>query len=240
MNPALLRIVYRPSIGRAARAGLAGRNRSRCRPEAGRFTNADVSHMLERVWASYDELAPAVPRGATVGSRMNLLLSCMTYACLRALLSMGVERSYAIELIGDVAWKLYEKWGRLPHVIARIGAHDPREQMRIAVNLFLRFPFGPAGLPVRAPAEQRGRIARHAPLPDRRLLREPGRLGLVRRHLVQPGFCARRNVGWAAGASRNAFGRLRPLRFQIQGWPSHCDGHSGNADVTAPRHNNDD
>jgi L-2-amino-thiazoline-4-carboxylic acid hydrolase len=145
MNPALLKLVYCHSVGRSARAALIGRSRSRNNSESGRFTTADVSNILDRVWAGYDELAGTVPRAPTVGSRMNLLLACMTYSCFRTLLSMDVERPYAVELIGDIAWNLYEKWGRLPRAIARLWRRDPREQLRLCVNLFLRFPFGPPG-----------------------------------------------------------------------------------------------
>ena len=74
---------------------------------------------------------------------MNVLLACMTYSCFRTLLSMQVERSYAVELIGDMARKLDEKWGRLPRAIAWLWRREPRERMRLCVNLFLRFPFGP-------------------------------------------------------------------------------------------------
>jgi L-2-amino-thiazoline-4-carboxylic acid hydrolase len=145
MSPALLKLIYRPWIGRSARATLIGRNRSQTNFENGRFTSADVSNILNRVWAEYDELASTVPRAPTVGSRMNLLLACMTFSCFRTLLSMDVERPYAVELIGDIAWKLYEAWGQLPRAIARLSRRDAREQLRLCVNLFLRFPFGPPG-----------------------------------------------------------------------------------------------
>jgi len=62
---------------------------------------------------------------------MNVLVACMTYSCFRTLLSMGAKRSYAVELIGDIAWKLYEKWGRLPR------ANSPVRRPKVdAVNNF--------------------------------------------------------------------------------------------------------
>jgi ubiquinone biosynthesis protein len=76
---------------------------------------------------------------------MNMLLSCVTLACFRVFMATGIEREYAIELIGDMAWIIYEKWGRFPILIARLLTRDPREQLRMSVNMFLRFPFTPPG-----------------------------------------------------------------------------------------------
>ncbi len=145
MNPKLVKMVYRPVTRRAARAALVGRSRSRHRPEMGRFTRAEVDKILEQVWQTYDQLAPQVPREPKLGNRMIMLLSCVTLACFRVLMATGIKREYAIELIGDVAWKVYEQWGRLPIFIARLFARDPRERMRMSVNMFLRFPFTPPG-----------------------------------------------------------------------------------------------
>ena len=95
----------------------------------------------------------------------------MTFSCFRTLLSIDVERPYAVELIGDIAWKLYETWGRLPLAIARLYRRDPREQLRMCVNLFLRFPFGPPGYRFNRLLSSEGialdmRVARRTATPD--------------------------------------------------------------------------
>lgn len=145
MNTTLLKLIYRPVTRQAARAGLLGRSRDRHNPDKGRFAPAEVDNILKKVWQTYDQLAPFVPQEPKLGNRMNMLLSCVTLACFRVLLATGTVREYAIELIGDTAWKVYEKWGRLPILIARLSTRDPREQLRMSVNMFLRFPFTPPG-----------------------------------------------------------------------------------------------
>jgi hypothetical protein len=145
MNPFLLKMIYRPVIKRAARASLVGRNRDRQRLEKGRFTRTEVDKILDQVWQGYDQLAPFIPHEPKLGNRMNMLLACVTLSCLRVMLSTGVERKYAIELIGDMAWQVYENWGRLSDLIARLLTRDPHERMRMSVNMFLRFPFTPPG-----------------------------------------------------------------------------------------------
>lgn len=145
MNITLLKLMYRPVTSQAARASLMGRNRDRHNPDKGRFTRAEVDNILKRVWLTYDQLAPLVPQETTLGNRMVMLLSCVTLACFRVLMAAGTERHYAIELIGDVAWKVFEKFGRLPMFVAGLLTRDPRERLRMSVNSFSRFPFTPPG-----------------------------------------------------------------------------------------------
>lgn len=145
MNPKLLKIAFRHAIKRVARQNLTGRNRDRLNPAKGRFTTSEVKDILNQVWERYDQLALKVPPAPRLGNRMNLLLACVTLACFQVLSGIGIERGYAIELIGDMAWKVYEKWGRIPLFVTRLRSSDPRKRLRMAVNLFLRFPFTPPG-----------------------------------------------------------------------------------------------
>lgn len=145
MNPNVAKMVFRPVVKRAAYNALVGRNRDPQRPEKGRFTRVEVDQILEDVWQDYDQFAPLVPQEPKLGNRMNMLLACTTLACLRVMITSGIERKYAIELIGDLAWKVYQHWGGIPKFIARIVTQDPVERMRLCVNMFLRFPFTPPG-----------------------------------------------------------------------------------------------
>lgn len=145
MNPLVVKTMYRPAIKRAAYACLVGRNRDRTRLDKGRFTRPEVDEILDKVWQSYHQLAPTIPHEPKLGNRMNMLLACITLSCLRAMLSAEIERGYAIELIGDIAWKVYEKWGRIPLFVAGLLTRNPREQMSKSVKMFLKFPFSPPG-----------------------------------------------------------------------------------------------
>jgi ubiquinone biosynthesis protein len=138
----------------AAYGAMVGRNRNRERPEEGRFTRADVRRILEHGWHNFRLLAPDIPREATVGNRMNMMLACVTLAMFQALLSEGVDRAYGTELLADAAWRIYRLWGLVPRAIARLRSRDPVERMRLQVNLFLRFPFNPPGYQLtRLPAD---------------------------------------------------------------------------------------
>lgn len=144
MNPIWLKI-YSPVINRAARAVLVGRLKNRRHPECGRFTRSETNDFLKQMWKRYKRLAPDVPRERTLGSRITVLLACLTLSGFQILLERGIERNYAIELLADVTWKLYRQWGVSVFFIAKVFTRDPAKRMRTAINLFLRFPFTPPG-----------------------------------------------------------------------------------------------
>ena len=121
----LLQAIYQPVVARAARRAFVGKNRFRNCPERGRFTAGEVNECVREAWRNVDHLVPNLPKEQTFGSRMNLMLACLSFAMLTVLLARGVERQYAIELISDAAWKVYKNWAILPKFLARILTRDP-------------------------------------------------------------------------------------------------------------------
>jgi hypothetical protein len=150
-------VVMRPWARWAARSAIVGRSRARTDTTAGRFTTADVRRLMRASWANFDDHAAVLPAEPTLGSRMNVVLACLTVAMFEALLDEGVEREYAVELVGDMCWKVYEQWGRIPPVVSRLRTSDPAQRMRFEVDMFLRFPFNQPGYLYRDQPEPSGR-----------------------------------------------------------------------------------
>ena len=159
-NLLLFKLVCRPVVGWAARRALVGRNRSPHEPEKGRFTTAEVSHLFDQSWHAFYELAPDVAREPTFGSRMNVRLAALTLAMLRSLTNNGIERKYAIELIGDTCWNLYQYWGRLGRFLGRLTRRYPimDHTKRIIKDGSwpMSFPFNPPGYSARYVATRGG------------------------------------------------------------------------------------
>lgn len=150
----LLRTIYRPLVRHAARGAFVGRNRSRNRPECGRFTLGEVDEFVREAWRRVERMAANLPKEPTVGSRMNVMLACLSFSMLTVFLERGVERQYAVELIADAAWRVYQKWAILPNVFARLLTRSAAKRMEVCVNAFLRFPFNPPGYQFeRAPSD---------------------------------------------------------------------------------------
>lgn len=139
---------------------MVGRARSPREPARGRFTHADIDRLLTEVWRRYGEEAPHLPTRPTVGSRMNLRFACLTVALFRALLGQGTERAYAIELVSDFTWTVYEQWGRLAQLLGRLS---PRPTIETALVTHVR-PDGAVAL--RVPFNPPSSVARHVPSTD--------------------------------------------------------------------------
>lgn len=145
MNPATMNRLFRPFIRSAARHTLVGRNRSHTGFEQGRFTKGEVDDLLRQTWQRYALLAPAAPvePDYTFGNRMNVQLAVLTHAALKVFQEAGMERAYAVDLIADLAWQIYKKWGAIPNALAQLLGRRGAERMRFNVDAFLRFPFSP-------------------------------------------------------------------------------------------------
>lgn len=150
-------VLLKPWTRWAADSALVGRNRSRSEPTAGRFTRVDVARLLDSAWAIFDRRCRDLRCEPTVGSRQNVLLACLTLSMLDALVADGIDRAYAIELVGDACWKVYAQWGQIPRLIARLRTRDPARRMRLSVELFLRYPFNRPGYRYDDVPEPRGR-----------------------------------------------------------------------------------
>lgn len=150
-------VVLRPWAGWAARAAIAGRNRSRTDPAAGRFTRSDIRRLLRETWAGFNRQIPDLPPEPTAGSRQNVMLAALTLAMFQALTGDGTERDYAIELVADACWRIYAQWGQIPRLVSRLVTRDPAQQIRISVNMFLAFPFNRPGYQYQDRPEPNGR-----------------------------------------------------------------------------------
>lgn len=141
MNPSFIRAIYKPVVHRVVRQIMMGRCRDRSDVKKGRFTETELDSMLKQTWKEYDHRAPSVPRMQTLGAQMNILLCCLTLVYFRVLLSSGIKREYAIELISDISWRVYEKWGKLVIKTVRLVWRNPAKQIHMANTVFSRFLF---------------------------------------------------------------------------------------------------
>jgi len=132
---------------RAAIQILEGRYLDRTQPMKGRFTRTQVKQILTQTWLYLDELLPNtnLDQQKTWGNRQNVFLAVATQVAYRSFLTAGIETEYAIELISDIAWKVYASWLPLPRFLAKIISRDPQKQMNFILRIFLRYPFSQPG-----------------------------------------------------------------------------------------------
>ena len=144
------KLTFKPLIRWAAFQAFVGKNRAPNEPEKGRLTRAEVNGLIDQSWQDFDELVPDVSHEPTFGSRMNVRLAALSLAMLRSLTSAGIERKYAIELIGDACWKIYQYWGRVGRFLGRTlsrrdSIKDQASRVTKDGSWPMSFPFNPPG-----------------------------------------------------------------------------------------------
>jgi len=137
--------LFRWLINRAAHRAIDGRRRSPLQIDSSRFSPQEVDHLLKQVWEAFRRDTSGVSSPTNTGNRSLIQLARLSLNCLEVLVAAGIQRTYAIVLIGDTAWLVYQKWGRLSWAFSRLYSADPRNRLERSVSQFLQFPFSAPG-----------------------------------------------------------------------------------------------
>ena len=145
----ILRLLYGRVLRRAAREALEGRLLDPGDAERGRWLRADMDGFLRAVWEEVDVLLPSARLDLlpTVGNRHNVFLAVVTTAAYRCLLREGVERKYAMSLVGDMGWKVYARMLTLAGLPIRLFTRDRQLRMERTLRALMIFPFSAPGRP---------------------------------------------------------------------------------------------
>jgi hypothetical protein len=143
----LIKLILLWVFRRGAYQILQGRVINKDVPQKGRFSQAQVNDLLADIRRNFDDMLPEanLRQFPTMGNRQNLLLAVATRAAYISFVEAGIERSYATELIGDIAWRIYATWVPPLRFLARLITRDPQKQMNIILRIFLFYPFSEPG-----------------------------------------------------------------------------------------------
>jgi len=128
---------------------MIGRYRDPENPELGRYVKADIKPILRKTHHNVKKLALDVnfSRYRSLGNRLMTLLGVYSLSAYRAMRDSGISQEYALELFGDVGWRLYASGIKLPLSIIRPFTSNPQVRLNFVLRVFLYFPFSedPAG-----------------------------------------------------------------------------------------------
>jgi ubiquinone biosynthesis protein len=125
---ALLKLLLTPIVRRVLRDSLPPR---------------DVTCALKETWQTYDRIVPTLPREPTWGGWLMVRLAACVVGLYRALLKANVAADDAARLVSTASWLVYAKMAVPPRLLAAILTRDPGRRLKVATDLFRRFPFGP-------------------------------------------------------------------------------------------------
>jgi len=142
----LSRLIWKESK-KFTREVVTGRLRSREEPRKGRFLPSDVSRILDRARRNIDESQSSMEEQEHWANFRMVFLSLTHLAIYRALLSEGIRKDYAIDLIGDIAWKPVTESRRtkIGKFMIRQITDDPHKQVGMQLRSLGRIAASPPG-----------------------------------------------------------------------------------------------
>lgn len=99
--------------------------------------------LFEQIWDRYYELEPSITIQPNLGAVFTTHLAAVTLAMHDILLRHGISPAESYQIIYEIGWRFYTQMAEPPLLIASAFARDPRKRLKIATDLFRRFPFGP-------------------------------------------------------------------------------------------------
>ncbi|WP_233417297.1 AarF/UbiB family protein [Halovulum marinum] len=105
----------------------------------------ETERVLSETWATYDVLEADLPLQQNTGAILTTHLAALTLALHRTLVSHGRSSAQSHTLIHAIGWDIYCRMADPPWELARTITADPAKRLRIATDMFRRFPFGPPG-----------------------------------------------------------------------------------------------
>jgi len=105
----------------------------------------DADAILAQAWRNYDVLERDLPLAENAGAIITTHLAALTLALFQSLTARGWSESKSHALIYKIGWAVYQRMGDVPLELARALTSDPVKQLRIATDMFRKFPFGPPG-----------------------------------------------------------------------------------------------
>lgn len=125
-------------IGRAALMALFD-------PFARPVLGPDADDILAETWRGYDRLERDLSLAANMGAVITTHLAALTLALHQSLRARGRSEADSHALIYKIGWAIYRRMGDVPLEMARALTSDPVKRLRIATDVFRKFPFGPPG-----------------------------------------------------------------------------------------------
>lgn len=112
---------------------------------ARRHLGQETEQVLSETWATYDGLEANLPLQPNTGAMLTTHLAALALALHRSLVSHGRSPAQSHALIHAIGWDIYRRMADPPWELARAITADPAQRLRIATDMFRRFPFGSPG-----------------------------------------------------------------------------------------------
>jgi ubiquinone biosynthesis protein len=133
---------------------------SHLRSNLGATSLADTADaVLADTWELYYKLEPSVPVQPTRGAVFTTHAAALILALHRTLVDHGLAAEESYLVIYKSAWEFYTRMGEPPLLAACAFTRDHRKRLKLATDIFRKFPFGPPSYEWRDVAATDGAVA---------------------------------------------------------------------------------
>jgi hypothetical protein len=131
---------------------LASRCRRENQPEFGRFNKLEIKRIAAQVEPNIASLMPFFQDLENVGNYLTTYGGLIDLAIYRALVDHGIDKEYAVNLVGDMQWQsIVNAKGTIPIIDPLLSwfwsrtIKDPLEILGKRLQLAMKFPYGEPG-----------------------------------------------------------------------------------------------
>ena len=101
-----------------------------------------IEPILAHTWDRYYRLEPSVAVQPTVGAVFTTHAAAFILALHQTLTDHGLKPDESYRLIYQTDWRFYTQMGEPPLLVACVFTRDHRKRLKLATDIFRRFPFG--------------------------------------------------------------------------------------------------
>jgi hypothetical protein len=159
MITALFKKVFRKAVWNAKKKTIAQVLACRCRidgkPENGRFTPGETKQIVLQAESNNEELMPYFKDLENLGNYQNEFVGLLDLAIYRALVTANIDRSYAMNLVGDMMWQaVVNSHGLVPIIdplrkqILKFTIKDPLAYLGYRLKEMMTYPYSAPGYKV--------------------------------------------------------------------------------------------
>lgn len=118
-----------------------------------------IEAVLAQTWDRYYRLEPSVAVQPTLGAVFTTHAAALILALHQTLTDHGLATDQSYRLIYQIVWQFYTQMGEPPLLAACAFTRDHRKRLKLATDVFRRFPFGAPSYEWRDVAATDGAIA---------------------------------------------------------------------------------
>lgn len=139
--PKFFRMLFSRYLTRMTRKIWVGKALSHTDPDADKLDKSDVQKVLKHTWEIYQVEAPRLSKQPGIRLWLVMNFACLTLSAMQALMSTGIARDDAIQLIREMIWQVTSASTSTANRLTRVFLRDQMRRLEYLVDLVMKVVF---------------------------------------------------------------------------------------------------